>query len=213
MNISIEIITEAILSGFLLGLSTGPICMGTCLPILIPFSIEDSKKEGYAPILKFLGKFLSGRFVSYLTFGFIVSYLGSIIKIEILNKIGFIVIIILAGILISYGLGIKLSHRNFCKKAAKYSRSKNFPIILGILTGINLCAPFLLALFYSFERSTTPFFGVIFFAAFFISTSLFILPVVLFKYIPQGNYLKKLSHVSALFAGIFFIYKGITLLL
>jgi sulfite exporter TauE/SafE len=214
MNISIELINEAILSGFLLGLSIGTICMGTCLPVLIPFSIENSASHSESTSMyKFLGKFLFGRFISYLVFGLCVGYMGSLLQKSILNKIGLVVIIVLAVLLMAYGLGIKLSYHEFCKTAFKYSKSKKFPLILGILTGINLCPPFLLAIFYSFERSTTPLFGMIFFMAFFVSTSLFLLPIVLIKYLPRGAYLVKISQVTALIAGVIFIYKGMTLLL
>jgi len=213
MNISIELITEAVLSGFLLGLSAGPLCMGNCLLILLPFSIGDSATHlDNAPFFKFIGKFLLGRFLTYIVFGLGIGYLGSLFQSTILNKIGVIAMMVLAVLLIAYGLGIKLPHHGFCKTAFNYSRSKKFPFILGILTGLNVCPPFLLAIFYSFERSTTPLFGMIFFSAFFFSTSLFLLPVLLVKYLPKGNYLMKISQITALIAGGYFIFKGISLL-
>ena len=214
MSISVDLLNEAIISGFLLGLSTGPLCMGTCLPVLIPFSVQNSASniEKYS-LLKFVCKFLTGRFIAYIIFGLGVGYIGSIFQSSIINKISLIIIFGLALLMIAYGMGAKFSHYGFCKTAFAYSRSKKFPFILGILTGVNLCAPFLLAIFYSFERSTTPLFGIMFFAAFFFSTSLFLIPVLLVKYLPKGNYLFKISQATALLVGVFFIYKGITLLL
>lgn len=209
-----KLIYEAILSGFLLGLSTGPVCMGICLPVLMPFTIGNSSAHSEnTSMYKFLVKFLSGGFISYLAFGIGIGFLGSLVQRSILSRIGLIVIIILAVLLIAYGLGIKFSHYGFCKIAFKYSNSKKFPLILGLLTGINLCPPFLLAIFYSFERSTVPIFGMVFFMAFFVSTSLFLLPILLIKYLPRGDYLVKIGQVSALIVGFFFIYKAMTLLL
>ena len=214
MSISVELLNEAIISGFLLGLSTGPLCMGTCLPVLIPFSVQNSasNSEQYS-LLKFISKFLTGRFIAYIIFGLGVGYIGSIFQSSIINKISLVIIFGLALLMIAYGLGVRFSHHGFCKTAFTYSQSKKFPFILGILTGVNLCAPFLLAIFYSFERSTTPLFGMMFFIAFFFSTSLFLIPVLLVKYLPKGNYLFKISQATALIVGVFFIYKGITLLL
>ena len=213
MSMTIYQITEGLLSGFMLGLSTGPLCMGSCLPVLLPFSFNDTSAGSDKNfILKFLGQFLAGRFVSYILVGLGVGYIGSIFNSSILNKITLIIMIFLAGLLIAYGLGVRLSSRGLCQSAHKYANSKRFPIILGVLTGINVCAPFLLAIFYSFERSTTPMFGVIFFMAFFISTSLYLFPIVLVKYLPKGNYLNKISQITALCAGSYFIYKGASML-
>ena len=117
--------------------------------------------------------------------------------------------IILAVILIAYGLGVKRSHHGLCQTAHRFSNSKKFPFILGVLTGVNVCAPFLLAILYSFERSTTPLFSGVFFMSFFFSTSLYLFPVILVKYLPRGEYLKKLSNVTAIFAGVYFLYRGI----
>ena len=214
MLIEPKLIIEAIISGFILGLTTGPICMGTCLPIIIPFSLEESRSNSkFQAIIRFLGKFLAGRFIAYVFFGLAVGFLGSIIRITFLNKLSVIIMIIIAGLLISYGLGIKLFNYSLCKKAFQYSKSKNFSFIIGLFTGVNLCAPFLVAIFYSFERSSTPLFGVVFFIAFFFSTSIFLLPVVLIKYLPKGTYLLKISQIMALIAGVFFLYRGVMLFL
>ena len=108
----VNFLTEAIISGFLLGLSTGPLCMSTCLPILLPFGIEKSASgSNHISQLKFLGKFLSGRFMAYITFGMAVGYFGSFFQSSVLNKITLAIMLGLAVLLIAYGLGIKLSHR------------------------------------------------------------------------------------------------------
>ena len=213
MDMTIYQVTEGLLSGFMLGLSTGPLCMGSCLPVLLPFSFNDtSAGTDKNFIMKFLGQFLAGRFISYILVGLGIGYVGSIFNSAILNKITLTIMIFLAGLLIAYGFGIRLSNVGLCQSAHKYANSKRFPFILGVLTGVNVCAPFLLAIFYSFERSTTPLFGVIFFMAFFFSTSLYLFPIVLVKFLPRGNYLNKISQITAVCAGIYFIYKGATML-
>lgn len=213
MQSSISFLTEALIGGFILGLSTGPICMGTCLPLMLPFSLQTTADNSrYSSIFKFLGQFISGRFISYLLFGLSMGYLGSIFYTTLINKISLLMMFLFALLLIVYGLGFKFSKNDLCKSAFKYSKKKSFPFILGILTGINFCPPFMLATLYSFERSATPFYGVSFFMAFFIATSLYLLPIVLVKKI-NTRYLMKASKITAIIAGFYFIYRGVLVLI
>jgi hypothetical protein len=99
-----------------------------------------------------------------------------------------------------------------CAVASRFAKKKFFPIILGGLTGLNVCPPFLLAITFSLERSVDPSYGVVFFIAFFFATTIFILPAALVNYIPRRDIVSRLGKAAAVVAGIVFLYQGISVL-
>jgi sulfite exporter TauE/SafE len=203
-----DFMTNPLISGFLIGLTTGPICAGTCLPLLIPFSLNYRTEHSGSRLWVFLGKFLGGRLIAYLLFGILVGFLGQRLGV-FSHRLGTVAWIFLALLLLGYGLGMKLVHLSFCRVAYKFTRLPIFPFILGALTGLNLCPPFLLAITYSLEQSAVPLFAVLFFFSFFVATTLFILPVALIRYAPQTDLLVKLSRVAAVVVGTVFLTKGV----
>jgi len=133
---------QTIIEGLNLGLATGSTCLATCTPIYLPYIMQDKRSLG-----KNLGKILEisiGRFVSYLLFGALSGYLGSMfttVNREVFTLIAYILLIFFLGF--SFIRADK-SHKG-CKVKSVYKVTES-AFLLGVITGINFCPSFLFAL-------------------------------------------------------------------
>ena len=204
-------LTSPLVNGFLLGIATGPLCMTTCFPVLLSVTLGESDSNRSLQSWLFMGKFVAGRFFAYLGVGLLVGFLGSRMG-GLSRTIGTISWIVLAAILIAYGLGVSFGHLRMCAVASRFAKSRYFPLIIGALTGLNVCPPFLLAITFSLERSIDPSYGVVFFLAFFLATTIFIPPAGLVTYMPRRDIVSRIGKAAAVVAGIVFLYQGISVL-
>ncbi len=62
-------------TGFLLGLTTGPACLVSCGPALLPMVMTHKPDRG---IWILIGRFLSGRLTAYILIGIVSSGVGSV---------------------------------------------------------------------------------------------------------------------------------------
>ena len=198
---------EPLAKGFMLGLTAGPLCLTSCIPVLLPITLAERPSNNVSHTWLFVGKFLGGRFVAYAAFGLLVGVLGSRLG-EFTNQVGVYASIVLSLVLMAYGLGVRLPHGGFCRLAGRSAGSALFPFILGGLSGFNICPPFLLAITFTLQRAITPASGLLFFLAFFMATSLYILPVGLAGYISHRELLIRLGRMAAVIVGIVFLYQG-----
>jgi len=96
---------------------------------------------------------------------------------------------------------------------ASVAGERHFPILLGVLTGLNVCPPFLLAIAYMIQRTVDPVFGMLFFCAFFTATSLSVLPAALVGYLPYHRLVGHLGRVLAVAVGAYFCFQGVSTLM
>lgn len=190
-------------SGFLAGLSVGVYCLGVCLPIFIPLILADKQnlKSGFRIVIEFS----FGRLLGYLTFGGLVGFLGEVIKLNFIHQIVAIATIITGLTLVFYSFGfLKWGH----KACNLFFQKVKIPLILGFLTGINICPPFLASLTYVFNLRSL-FNSLLYFFSFFGGTSLYIIPAGFFTFFSDDRLIQKIARISGVFVGLFFVYKGI----
>lgn len=190
------------IEGFLLGLSMGLFCLGWCLPALLPYLISEKRtlKESFKIFLQFL----AGRFLSYLSLGFLVGYLGQKISFFPLEKLSFLFLSILGFILILFGIGqIK---RKFL--ICQFFRKMKVPFFLGFFLGFTICPPFLTAIFYAFSLKNF-FLSILFFLSFFIGSSFYQIFLLFFGEFSTFNTFQKVGQISSIFAGLFFLAFGL----
>jgi sulfite exporter TauE/SafE len=192
---------ELILQPALAGLSVGAFCLTYCFPFMgVLFAAEErtSRKN-----LLILAEFLAGRLAGYLCFGLVVGYLGERFEPRWLRLATDISFIVLSLILFLYLLGL-LREKNFCKTPA-FFRSRS-PLLMGFFMGINLCPPFLLSVAYIFKQQSA-FYGALYFALFFVASSVYFLPVVFLGLASRAKEFRTVARVSGfLVALIFFVY-------
>lgn len=191
-----------IINGLILGLSTGIFCLTYCLPVFTPLAMtgKGTMKDGFATLIKFS----LGRFFGYLLFGALVGWLGLTIQSPLIHNLIWLAMVILALFMILYSLGILRPQTWFCQ----YLKKIRIPWLLGFLVGLNICPPFLIALSYGFNLKSI-LAGIIFFTAFFIGTSLFLIPLSLTGYLGRFKVWRQIATVAGFLVGVTFLIYGV----
>jgi hypothetical protein len=201
--------------GFLLGLANGTICLAYCAPVVIPYLLGEGRsiKGNYW----LLGQFLIGRLFGYLIFAVFAWALGLFLATSKLRDLIFgLCYLILAGFLIYYCFK---KSKGLC--AAEYFKGlmgKRFaihhflPIILGFLTGVNLCPPFLLA-FTSAVSAISLLSALAFFSTFFLGTLVFFVPIPFLGFWKQNQVCQWIGKMAAGIIGVYYFIMGILILI
>ena len=195
---------RTLIEGLLLGFSTGTICLFTCTPIYLPYLLTEERK-----ILKSLlavGEISIGRFVSYLAFGAIAGFAGaniSQVNRELFTSIAYILLSVYL-ILSAVRTHQKAKHCHI-PKAARFTRNA---ILLGVLTGINFCPAFLIALSKAVDLGG-PLSGMMLFLGFFFGTSVFLIPLAFVGLLSKINEMKVIARIASVLIGVWFVFVGI----
>lgn len=201
------------MEGFFLGLANGTVCVAYCAPVLVPYIL--GKGENTLENFSTLGKFLFGRLLGYMVFALIAWATNKIVLENTVYKelILGLAYIVLAVFMFFYGI---INSHGFCtvKRAKKFEakltfvNSKMLPIILGLLTGLNLCPPFLIA-FTGAAVSGSILGSMFFFLMFFIATSLYFVPIPFIGMLKQHSELKNIGKMAAIIMSLYYLYMGI----
>jgi len=193
--------------GFLLGISLGLGCLVTCGPVLLAFMLRS--KRTFSNSLLIFGEILLGRFVGYAFFGAISGMLGGAIPDTIRQPITFGSFVVLGAFLIFYGIKGERKPGRCAKSAIKNfsARYASHPVLLGLLTGLELCPPFLLAVARAASTGGA-FGGFTLFIGFFFATSLFMLPVAFFSVAGNLKGFRVAAAIASVAVGAWFFIQG-----
>ena len=195
--------------GFLLGLSTGVFCLGHCAPVLVPYVLAETRPR-LGMSLGLVGQFLLGRLAACVLFGLAAGYLGMWVGGSLPRWVIALSLVGLSLLLILYALAQNLPHPGLCRFVRGHSA--RMPLILGFLTSINPCPPFLLAATYVFEGAD-PLGGLLLFVAFFVGTSLYMLPLAFVGLLSRYEQIREVARLTAIIVGVVFLLMGIGYLL
>lgn len=194
---------KALIEGFFLGISTGSLCLMTCTPVYLPYIMTSDRKLSRS--LLAVGEISLGRFISYLSFGAAAGFLGANISSVNRNLFGAIANILLAVYLALTVLRTQRSEKKcHVPKMAALTRSG---LLLGILTGINFCPAFLIALTQAVNLGG-PLSGLLLFLGFFVGTTLYLIPLAFASLLTQINKMKYIARILSLVVAVWFISKG-----
>jgi sulfite exporter TauE/SafE len=203
--------------GFILGLSTGVVCVAYCGPVLIPYLMSES--GGLKKSYLLVAVFLTGRLTAYLLTAVLAGIIGQAVTQQSDNRTFFmgIAYMLLSLMLIAYGLyrfkEICLGHTVAKIREGKTGADRLLiPFTGGFLTGINICPPFLLAIAGAIDSGTIAG-SVLFFLAFFAGTSIFFLPMPVAGMFKRQHVLRIIGKFAAILAGFLYFYKGLILLI
>jgi sulfite exporter TauE/SafE len=224
------VIAPAAARGLLLGLSSGTVCLAACAPVAVPYFLAENRdvRDSYSRLALFLG----GRLAGYLAFGAVAWGIGLLLPRDAyrLDRLTGVVYLVLGALLALYGLAAPRRELCAARGAARLltgplddaragrlagrlvPRGPALPALFGLLSGLNLCPPFLLALG---DAATTGGLGqsLTYFAAFFAGTSVWVSPLPLLGALRGRAQAQLVGRLTAVAVGVFFVVTGVVRLL
>jgi sulfite exporter TauE/SafE len=201
-----------------LGLASGPACIAACGPVLAPSLLIERK--GFRPHLRYLSAFLAARLAGYLLFAVVAWELGvlaSMLPAPRLLLMG-AVYVLLAGVLLSYAYSARRSCAQPCaeSKLVRIGESRNRGVAgaasLGFLTGLNLCPPFVAVGIRAAQLGSMAA-ALLFFAAFFLGTSLWFVPFISMGCIVRNEAVITVARMAMALIALYYLLLGIAMLM
>lgn len=211
--------TSLFIQGFLLGLASGLACLASCAPVLLPVLLTgDGTLRRQSSLLM---EFLTGRLLGYLLFALLAWCAGTLVaeQVSAEPRLRGSILLILGLVLLVHGLvWSRQGHREKCLvspwKARRWFGQKPWllPLGLGLLSGVNICAPFLVAITQG-AASGSLVGALLFFSAFFLGTALFFLPAPLLGFLKNREALTQVGRFSALLVAGYYLFSSLPLLI
>jgi NosR/NirI family transcriptional regulator, nitrous oxide reductase regulator len=182
---------------FLLGLATAPFCAAACAPVFLPVVLSREKARFRAQAAA-LGEFLLGRLVAYAFVGLVVGWIGGAAGATMPAWVMPAVTGLLGAALLLYAVSETAYESAFCRAVKRWGRGGTFPLLLGLLTGANICPPFVAAMTDALQ-SGGALNGLAYFVAFFAATSLVSLPLLV---LALGSFLPAVQSLGRVACGV-----------
>jgi len=200
-----------------LGLSSGPACMASCGPVLVPSLLAD--QAGMRRSTRFLCAFLGARFLGYLLFAALAWELGVLVARPPAKHlfIAALVHVLLAGALLWYAYLARRPrphpHRGseLVTIGVATERGVSGPAALGFLTGLSLCPPFVIAGVRAAEMDSVAA-ALLFFAVFFVGTSVWFLPFVGLGCVRRSEAVTTVARMALVLIALYYLYSGSVML-
>ncbi len=201
------------MQGFLLGLSSGTLCLAYCTPVLVPYILGEGQSIRQNSMI--LARFLSGRLLGYLLVGLLTGLFNFFI-VDVSPSRGLVFgcsYMVLAALLVIYGF---FDIRSICvaERSGGLLRRMSarlpflLPLFLGFFTGLNLCPPFLLAIM-SAAESGSIMGSLWFFLLFFLGTAVYFIPLPFAGAFRRVKVLKIVGKFAAGVIGVYYFYLGV----
>jgi sulfite exporter TauE/SafE len=193
------------LEAFLLGLSMGPLCLITCGPLAAP--LVALGKPGWKGAASTLGVFLTGRLAGYLAIAMASSFLGRIL-IPGHNHSAAALLTLAAGLfLLIAAAAHSFPSLSWCRFFSSPGPSRLTVFLVGLLSGLNLCPPFIAAILSSAALASL-IKSLLFFLVFFVATSLVFPVLILLGWIGERAPIRAAARVLLVLTGSWMVFKG-----
>lgn len=196
-----------ILEGFILGLSTGVYCVGTCLVFFMPYLLVESKRKVFENF-KNIALFMLGRLIAYIGFALLMGFLGIAHRDIFTAKFSYGSLIAASLIMLAYALTNNFADSKLCSFVLYRFRLMRIPFFLGLFTGLNPCLPFMVGVTRLWTLDTMVQ-GVVLFGAFFFGTSVYMIPLIFVAYLNRIERIKQIGLIVALLSSLWFLFVGI----
>ncbi|MGP8251260.1 MAG: sulfite exporter TauE/SafE family protein [Terracidiphilus sp.] len=212
-------LSTSVAEAFVLGLATGPVCLASCGPVVLPWMM--TQPQGFRRHGKRLAIFLAGRLAGYLSFAIVAWNVGAAIPSSwaARNWVYGAVELALAAALLVYAAGWPHPRcrlvdpiENLVQVGPKPRRPPSGALALGFLTGINLCPPFLVA---AVRAAQLPNLGysLLFFTSFFAATAIWFTPLLTLSWIRRSPVLVTVARMASLLLVGWYALSGVRVLL
>jgi sulfite exporter TauE/SafE len=175
------LMTEALL----LGVSSGPVCLASCSPVLVPVLAAGQRSPRGTSAL--LAQFLTGRLAGYLAFACLAWLLGLSLNLQPRSRalVYGLADLGLAIFLGGYAWTMSAHPAAPCDQPCPAAKARLFahrfrsfaPVVLGFVSGLTLCPPFVAAGVRAAESGGLAH-SLLFFLCFFFGTSIWFAPSV-----------------------------------
>ena len=199
----------------LLGISSGLMCLTSCGPVLLPaLAVAGAGWRGTGALL---GTFLAGRLVGYLGFAALAWAVGLALPLPVrANGLVFASVHLgLAVLLVLYALLPRRPRASACSQglavSGRVALARRFQAlgaaVMGLLTGLNLCPPFVAAGVRVAEGRSLPN-ALAFFALFFVGTAVWFLPFLGLAGLRRFTGVAAVARVAAVVVAAHYGYLG-----
>ncbi|MGB7845409.1 MAG: sulfite exporter TauE/SafE family protein [Candidatus Acidiferrum sp.] len=201
-----------------LGLASGPACMASCGPVLVPSLLAG--RAGWKLNTRYLSAFLGARFLGYLLFAAVAWELGALVSLPPAQRIFIIgaIHVLLAGVLLWYAYAAGHTCAQSCASSELVSigvtKKHALPgaALLGFLTGLSLCPPFVAAGIRAAELHSVVV-ALLFFAVFFVGTSIWFVPFVGLGCVARNEAVTTVARMAMVLIAAYYAYLGLAMLL
>ncbi len=202
----------------LLGLTSGPACIASCGPVLVPSLLAEP--GGLRLNTRYLGTFLGTRFVGYLLFAIVVGEIGAAASLPQAGRplVFGAVHVLLAAVLVWYARTAGRSCAGECAAPALVpigvTAKRGVPgaAVLGLLTGVSLCPPFIAAGVRAAELGSVVG-AALFFTMFFIGTSVWFVPFVGLGCVRRNEAILTVARMAMVLIALYYAFLGAAMLL
>jgi len=193
-----------------LGFSSGPACLASCGPVVVPWLVAEA--QGYRGTAARLATFVGGRLAGYLGFALLAWVLGWALPLEPRPRTLMFgaVHLALAAALVWHALrrGRGLRPVPLVSLEAKPPAPPLTPALLGLLTGLNLCPPFLAAAVRAAQSASLPA-ALSFFFLFFLGTLAWFPPLVFLGALRRVATVAAVARITLLIMATYYAYLGL----
>jgi sulfite exporter TauE/SafE len=210
-------VREDVMQGFLLGLANGTTCLTFCAPVLVPYLLGEG--AGVRKNLLTLLQFLIGRLGGYMLFGLVAWATGSLLLGATVRQgvlLG-LVYIGLAALLLVTALRRRAPAPGACALEGARTGLTRFrrwpgavPVGMGLLAGLKVCPPLLLA-FAGAASSSSLVGSLTLFLTFFLGTSIYFLPISFLGALRRVAPLRTIGQFAAAIVALYYLYAGVLL--
>lgn len=205
----------------MLGLASGPACVASCGPVLVPSLLAENK--GWRLNGRYLGTFLSTRLAGYLLFATAAWAVGAALAPRSATRtvVTGVIYLLLSVVLVWYAkVAGKKSCAGACAAASAQPRlvtigsgTRGIPgaAIFGFLTGFSLCPPFVAAGLRAAELGSLTL-ALIFFALFFVGTSVWFVPFVGLGCVERNEGVITVARMAMVLIALYYGYVGVVTL-
>jgi hypothetical protein len=201
-----------------LGLASGPACMASCGPVLVPSLLAG--RAGLRPNAGFLSAFLGARFLGYLVFAAVAWELGVLVSLPPALRmllVG-IVYVLLAAVLLWYAYSAGRTCAHSCEGSElvniEVAKKRGLPVAaaMGFLTGVSLCPPFVAAGVRAAGLGSVAA-ALLFFGVFFVGTSVWFVPFVGLGGVARDEAVTTVARMAMALIAFYYGFLGLTMLI
>ena len=201
-----------------LGLASGPACIAACGPVLVPALLTE--RAGLKLNAQTLAVFLGARLLGYLMFAVVVWEVGSLASLLPAHRMMLMgaVNVVLAGVLVWYAwlagraCGEGCAERKLVSIGAVKSHRASGAAVLGLLTGLSLCPPFVAAGFRAAQMGSV-IQAALFFTFFFVGTTAWFVPFAGLGCIVRNQAVMTVARMTMVIIAVYYLALGIGLLM